>query len=164
MLVIKEEGYLDKNHQYELPEVCLSVANMKPCVADSVFTLTGAVWAALILFTITFHVCPFCYSVNMSRSGKHLEANQPHQRRAIAHNETCEILRVVSIAGGTPGAVWARMLSGCRQSLAATLLTLEELPMGCLLWCSQKELPGINRHQTGRGTVSGLKTHKSNQF
>lgn len=100
----------------------------------------------------------------MSRSGKHLEADQPHQRRAIAHNETCEILRVVSIAGGTPGAVWAGMLSGCRQSLAATLLTLEELLMGCLLWCSQKELSDINRHQTGRGTVSGLKTHKSNQF
>lgn len=88
MLVIKEEGYLDKNHQYELPEVSLSVANMKPCVADSVFTLTGAVWAALILFTTTFRVCPFCYSVNTSCSGKHLEANQPHQRRAIAHNET----------------------------------------------------------------------------
>lgn len=80
------------------------------------------------------------------------------------HNEACEIPRVVSIAGGNPGAVWAGTLSGCRQSFAATLLALEELPMGCLLWCSQKELSGMKRQHTGWGTVSGLKTHTSNPF
>ena len=42
ILVIKEGNYLEINHQYELPEVCLSAANIKPYVADAVFTLIGA--------------------------------------------------------------------------------------------------------------------------
>lgn len=42
ILVIKERNYLKINHQYELPEVHLSAANIKPCVAYAVFTLIGA--------------------------------------------------------------------------------------------------------------------------
>lgn len=78
ILVIREGNYLEINHQYELPEVCLSAANIKPCVAEAVFTLIGAACTVLILFTIMFHVCTFCYLVNKSYTGRHLEANQPH--------------------------------------------------------------------------------------
>lgn len=42
ILVIKERNYLKINHQYELPEVHLSAANIKLCVAYAVFTLIGA--------------------------------------------------------------------------------------------------------------------------
>lgn len=42
ILVIKEGNYLEINHQYELPEVCLFAANIKPCVADAMFALIGA--------------------------------------------------------------------------------------------------------------------------
>lgn len=106
--------------------MCLSAANIKPCVAEAVFTLIGAAWTVLILFTIMFHVCTFCYLVNKSYTRKHLETDQPHQQKAIVWNKTCEI-PPNSISGGKLGALQTRTLSGCRQSLGATLLTCEAL-------------------------------------
>lgn len=74
-----------------------------------------------------FHPCTFCYLVNKSYTGKHLEA----KTKAISREQLYEGRPLkffqLPVSGGKSGAVQTRTLAGCKKPLAVILLTREVL-------------------------------------
>lgn len=122
-------------------------ASVKPCIVDAVFTLIGAAWTVLMLFTFMFRVCTFCYLVNWSSKASGSKPT-PLTESNLIKWDLWKFL-ILSISGAQLGATQPR-------TLPVSVLTWQVLDVSLLLQSAQKKLSGITNVSQGGGLVLAL--------